>query len=165
MAADLHIHVILNEPVTAEAHFYYPTAKSWMVTRVVTEKELASFFGGSMGSRWFRGFHSVEEETIFDREAWALVTSTPNVWVGEVSWLKAALFEDEEKYVPGPVAKVFDIIDEHLPMIDDALIEQIREALRVENTTSYSVNSEVTNNEVINFLQKHKGLRCFTINW
>jgi len=165
MSADLHIHVIPNEPVTATAYEFHPVYKSWKVSRIITDAEFASFFGNCMDSRWFRGFDDRSVETTFDREANALMTYTPNVWVGQVSWLKAALFDEEGKYVPGPISQISDIIDENLPVIDDDLIEKIGKALFTENTTSYSINNKPNDNEVIKFLQKHKGLRCFTVSW
>jgi hypothetical protein len=141
MAADLHIHV-------------FPEGG-------LTEEDFANFFSHSLGSKWF----NLGSRDYFDKEVEASrnkVMETENLWVGEVSWLKAALFGDEDTFVPGPVAQVNGIIGEDLPIIDDALIGRIREALRVANTTSYEVSRE---DEVVAFLELHKGKRAFTISW
>jgi hypothetical protein len=90
------------------------------------------------------------------------LNASPNVWVGEVSWLKAALFEDEEAFVPDAVAEVYEIIGEGLPVIDDALIEKIRTALGAQNRTGYNVTDP---DPVIRFLEQHRGKPCFTISW
>lgn len=89
------------------------------------------------------------------------VGRTPNIHVGEVSWLKAALFEDVETFVPGPVMKVSEAIGDEA-VIDDALIEQIEKALQEPNTTSYSLSSV---EDIMAFLRQHKGKTAFTISW
>lgn len=162
MAADLHIHVMPNEPVTGTArqwvnHEYVETP----VTGVVDEKVLDAFFSNTIGSRWFKGFNGRIDENERER-AVALISETPNVWVGEVSWLKAALFEDDETYIPNVVQAVSDIIDENLPVIDDELISKIEQVFTNGNKTSYEISSPT---EVIEFLKKYKGLRCFTVSW
>ena len=92
------------------------------------------------------------------------VSNTPNVWVGEVSWLKAALFDDAETFVPPAVQRIYEIVGEELPLIDDPFISKIEDALKSTNPTSYSV-SEVEESPVIQFLRDHKGMRAFTISW
>lgn len=89
------------------------------------------------------------------------VARSPNVWVGEVSWLKADLFGSED-YVPAPVQAVFDLIGDELPVVDDALIEGVVRAMGLPNATRYSL-AEV--DEVRAFLEAHRGLRAFTVSW
>jgi hypothetical protein len=139
MAADLHIHVF------AEGE--------------LTEADFRNFFSNTLGSKWFNPRTIALSREIEDRDR---VTDTESVWVGEVSWLKAALFEDDETFIPNPVAQVNEIIGENLPIVDDALIEKIHLAVGVPNNTSYDVTGE---HEVIAFLEKHRGKRAFTVSW
>lgn len=82
--------------------------------------------------------------------------------MGEVSWAKAEILDNSDKYVPGVIEAITDIIGEDLPVVDDELIEKVNQAFDLPNNTSYSLNSK---NEVINFLERHKGMKTFTVNW
>ena len=138
MAADLHIHI---------------------VTDAITEDVLADFFSSTLGSKWFNPTPKNwdEREPIF-----GVVADSPSVWVGAVSWLKAALFEDVEAYVPNPIGLVSEIVGEELPVIDDELIEKIKDALQVNNQTAYRFCNP---DDVVAFLEEHSGKRCFTVSW
>jgi hypothetical protein len=138
MAADLYIHV---------------------VTPDVTEYLLSHFNSNLIGSKWFKEEFVYEPEK--DEDAYKKIAATPMVHVGEVSWLKAALFNDKS-FIPQPVQEIADIIGEELPIIDDALINKVRNALRAPNDTSYEIND---NDEIISFLIEHKGKKCFTVSW
>lgn len=149
MAADLHIHVLEG----------------------VTEDDLAKFHSNTLGSKWFSpaGFSSdgYGEGSVFDR-----VGNTPNVWVGEVSWLKAMLFEDADTYVPSAVEKISELIGEELPVLTPELRDQILAALKLENQTGYSIANpdevgERGGDDVVmrKFLDRHMGKRLFTISW
>lgn len=140
MSADLHIHIL---------------------TPNITEGNLARFFSNNIGSKYFNprpGQSSYDDWT----EAYSLIADTPNVHVGEVSWLKAGLFDDAETYIPDAVGAVQAIIGEDLPLIDDALIARIAEAMGLENKTTYSLSAP---NDVIEFLKAHCGERCFMVSW
>jgi hypothetical protein len=139
MAADLSIHVLVPP---------------------CTEETLAQFFQNTLGSKYFSWFAPNDDGW---REAHNVVAATPSFWIGEVSWLKAGLFDDAETYVPDPVAKVQEIIGENLPVIDDQLINQLEEALNAYNQTSYSV----ANDGVVlrTFLESHRGKPVFTVSW
>jgi len=139
MAADLHIHVFEG----------------------ITEDDLRIFFARDLGSKYF-----VEDPEDLDWEKWDeaydKIANTPNVWVGEVSWLKAWLLEDDDAFIPAPVQAVAEIIGEDLPEITDELIERVVEAMRKPNETGYSVNSP---EEIERFLKEHKGKRVFVVTW
>jgi len=49
-----------------------------------------------------------------------LIMNTPKVYVGEVSWLKAALFDDNERFVPKTIEIVNEILTDH--RLDPAVI-------------------------------------------
>jgi hypothetical protein len=93
---------------------------------------------------------------------WQKMAETPNIWVGEVSWLKAAFCEDNETFIPDAINKISDIIGEDLPVIDDDLINKIAEAMKLPNKTSYSLENAET---VIAFLNQYRGEKVFTISW
>jgi len=91
-----------------------------------------------------------------------IADAAPNIWIGEVSWLKAALFEDPDKYVPGPVEQIVEIIGEDFPRITEDLIVKVKAAFYAPNTTKYEVARE---EDVVEFLRQHKGKKVITITW
>jgi hypothetical protein len=135
MAADLSIHVITPD---------------------FTESDYAAMKSSTFGSKFFTGMGRYRDD-LFMKAA-----DTPQVSVGEVSWLKAALSGDDEEYVPGPVMKVHEIIGEEFPIVDDELIARLRDALDAPNTTGYHV---ATADEVCEFLEEHRGAKLFTVSW
>lgn len=139
MSADLHIHVMSG---------------------ALTQDDLTVFFGNVLGSKYFSWAR-------MDFEKWSQVGSKisdgPGIWIGEVSWLKAALFEDgEDDYIPNPVGEIHGLIGEELPELDDALIENICGALTLENKTQYRI---AQHQDVLKFLTEHKGEKVFTVSW
>lgn len=86
----------------------------------ITEEDLRMFFSSSLGSKYF-DFKQTNEEWF---DSYDKIASTPEIWVGEVSWLKAALFEDADTFIPNTIAKVTEIIGEDLPIIDDSLLKK-----------------------------------------
>lgn len=136
MAADLHIHVYEG----------------------IDESDMAQFFSNSMGSKWF---NPVTNST--SQPGWERVAHTPGIWIGEVSWLKAMLFEDNEKFVPNPVAEISELIGEDLPELTEELAQKIRFALQRANQTSYSIRS--VDDKLEAFFAEHMGKKLFTISW
>jgi len=141
MGADLHIHVFSDGELS--------------------EKHFRAFFSNSLGSKWF-GPRSLAQEEKTKEDLEQEVEDTPSVWVGEVSWLKAALFDDAETFIPAPIGAVHDTIGEDWPRIDDTLIAQIDEAMRLPNDTAYALASA---EDVLNFLRANRGKRAFTVSW
>jgi hypothetical protein len=98
----------------------------------------------------------VKWDPIYDR-----VSATPDVWIGEAEWLKAAILDQVEAFVPGPVVVVADLYRER-PVITDELIENTMIAFDSPNKT----NLGVVDRELVRaFLETHKGKRAFTISW
>lgn len=95
-------------------------------------------------------------------KACGIVSDTPQVWVGTVSWLKAILTEDSASFVPSAVMKISVLIGEDFPVLDDALINEVVEALRLENKTDYDVADP---ERVLQFLNQYKGQKVFTVSW
>jgi hypothetical protein len=92
------------------------------------------------------------------KELFYRIMRTPCVFVGQVSWLKAAISQAPETYIPAPIAMLDGLISLSFPIIDDAFIEAVSRALEAPNTTAYHLNSPET---VLAFLRKHKGKKCF----
>jgi len=140
MAADMHIHVFGEGQLT--------------------EDDFRIFFSNVLGSKWFqmnRGEAYEKDDALYHK-----FDACPNIWVGEVSWLKAALFSSPEDFIPDPVGEVNEIIGEDLPVVDDELIKKIEAALKLANNTSYAIS---TSDQIVEFLRKHKGKRAFTVSW
>lgn len=90
-------------------------------------------------------------------------SNTPNIWVGEVSWLKAALFDDSDSFVPDSVATIAELIpSSRFTLIDTQLVEKVKAALQIENKTSYSTTGD---DSVVEFLNNYLGKYAFTISW
>lgn len=141
MAADLHIHVLEG----------------------CSEQDIMKFFSNTMGSKHFDLRMPRDHKAITDPDdLWARVSESPNIWIGEVSWLKAALTGDSDTFVPTPVQQIHDVIGEELPMLDEALEAKILEALALKNDTGYDVTKQ---EEVKTFLKEHRGKRLFTVSW
>jgi hypothetical protein len=144
MSADLHIHVLEG----------------------CSEADLKVFFHNTLGSKWGaplgRGWTIGESDLFGRREARDRVSDSPNVWIGEVSWLKAAVLEDDETYVPGPVAIVQELIGEELPVLDKHLRDAILAALKETNSTTYRTSD---GEKVEKFLDAHLGKKLFTVSW
>lgn len=142
MAADLHIHAITDEDNWGEA-------------------EMRAFFSNALGSKYYNP--NLEDRSDKGLSIYEKIAKyTENIWVGEVSWLKAALFNDGKSFVPGPIEKISELIGEDLIKIDTDLILAIAEALKIENETNYSLNDHKT---IEQFLIKHKGKQVFTVSW
>jgi hypothetical protein len=143
MAADLHIHVLL-EPCT--------------------EDDLAVFFRNTMGSKWFGGL-AFRRQYSLEREQEALdhVVATPSVWIGEVSWLKAGLSEDPSEYVPEPVGEVSRLIGEELPMLTPEFRDALLAAANLRNQVGFYEVAHV--GRIRKFLDEHIGKRLFTVSW
>ncbi len=142
MAADLHIHILTNE---------------------CTEEHCRAFRSNMLGSKDFRPGYDRVFEKLHDCDLFTLVGNTPQIWVGEVSWLKAALMEGgDEEFVPDPIGAIYDIIGEDFPAIDDALIAKVKDAMLLPNKTQYSLADA---EKVLAFLEQNKGRKAFTVSW
>ena len=140
MAANLHMHIFER----------------------MTEEDLIIFSSNILGSKYFSwSFGNPPSEEKKDI-AWKNIMNSPNIWVGEVSWLKAGLFEDSKTYIPDTIGEISNIIGEDLPIIDDEIIQKILRAFELENKTSYNVAKK---DDVKNFLLDHKGKKIFTVSW
>lgn len=150
MAADLSIHVITEE--ATDEHF-----------KVFASHTIGSKYGPTSvpGVGLAVGYR---HPTISDDDQlWSVIGKSPQIWIGEVSWLKAAIFEDgEEAYIPPPVAQVHELIGEDFPVLDEELKLKILGALTLENKTGYNI---AKSEDVGKFLDEHMGKKLCTISW
>lgn len=137
MAADLSIHVMHE----------------------VTEEDLKVFFSNALGHKWCE-FPATKTHENY-REVLHRIAATPQVWIGEVSWLKAALFEDDDKFVPDTVGTIQERIDDGVTVIDEVLIHDVITAFSLENATQYRL-ADV--DEVVKWLKEHIGEVAFTVS-
>ena len=140
MAADLHI-IIAGEQITEEV--------------------LAVFFSSTFGSKYFNPGNLQPTRSDSDRY-FELVSEAPQIWIGEVSWLKASLFGEAEEFIPRTVGTISELIGEDLPVLDDELIGKILAAFDLPNATSYSLNEK---EKVAEWLEQYKGQKVFTCSW
>ena len=142
MAADLHIHIYEG----------------------IEEKDMADFFSNTLGSKYFAPKSAGHIKKYTDPESsWYKVSNTPNIWIGEVSWLKATIFEDgANSFVPNTVALINEVIGEELPVLTDELIAKLCAAFDLPNTTGYKL---ATAEKIRPFLEEHRGKKVFTISW
>jgi hypothetical protein len=134
MSADLHIHVFEG----------------------ITRKDLAAFFSHTLGSKYFN-ISAPRPDGIS-----AKIEKTPNVWIGEVSWLGASFSDDPDAFVPQTVGLIYGAIGENLPVLDKRLRKKILGAFDAENPTSYRLTTPET---VQVFLNEHMGKRVFMVSW
>ena len=139
MAADMYIHVVNEE---------------------CTEGVLASFFSNTFGSKYF------DPRTIGKRSGWEdsydIVARTPQVYVGEVSWLKGGLTGDADTFIPDYIEGVREILHD-MPIIDNKIIEAISRVCTHPNDSIYSTGSNFE--DIHKFLEEHRGKQCFTVSW
>lgn len=146
MSADLHIHAMTED---------------------MTEQDLRVFFSHTLGSRWgvrlgpqgLIGTRYTREE---EDAAHKKVMDTDNIWIGEVSWLKAMVTEDQSEYIPSVVSAVSDIIGESMPVLDEALFQKLVGAFEAPNKTGYTVSN---GEDPVSWLRSHMGARLFTVSW
>jgi hypothetical protein len=108
-------------------------------------------------------YTSVRRKTYRQRYSVDVLRNAEFVWLGRMSWGKASMNSDVERYVPDLVQKVTELFDgRKLVMINDQLIALIDQAFK--ESTRHEHYKTAERDEVIPFLQKHKGKRAFAIN-
>jgi hypothetical protein len=143
MAADLYVHILTDD---------------------VSEDDMNIFFASSFGhERFDMKRAAVAQGDGSWHAAYDRISKTPQYHIGEVSWLKAALFGDSESFIPPPVQAVAAAIGDDLPILDDPLIDSLIGAMTRGNPTAYATDKEL--GEFRAFLEEHRGKRVFTVSW
>ena len=192
MSADLHIHVCLTEEEErhallwqrktvwcseiGDAYTEYFHNGEWLHESDfldLPEEEQNKFYDlwnkfqdDNKGKTWKENAISFFREIPLVGMDEGIVERTKNIWIGEVSWLKAGLFGDDgAKYIPTTVMEVSSAVsvpDFGLKVIDDEFIETVSQAFDKPNTTNYRLAEK---KKVIKFFTKYKGKKCFQISW
>jgi hypothetical protein len=133
----------------------------------ITEEDLKCFFSSTLGSRWFSWTGSRCGMNNCDCAHWEHVTDSDQIWIGEVSWLKAAITEDVDSYVPEPVQAVNELIGESLPVLDEDLKKKIIDACiaprQSQGASWYQSTDKVE--ALAKWLDEHMGQKLFTVSW
>jgi hypothetical protein len=153
MSTDLHIHILQG----------------------VTEYEVLRFDLPSVSDNW--EFREGEDENSVTKSSeyhklYDKISKTPNIWIGEVSWAKASLFEDSDTFIPDTILKIEEILDEYFQIITDELIKEIADAFDLPNNTikkdgvwSGNGYSLAKKDDVVKFLKQYIGYKIFTVSW
>ncbi len=108
----------------------------------LTEDDIREFESSTFGSPYFN-FQSGPYDADKMSKNHDRIANTPHFDVGEVSWLKAGLIEDPDRYISGPIDKLSDIFPNSLvkdfTVITDEVIDRVKEAIGVTNQTSYQL--------------------------
>lgn len=139
MAADLHIHALVD-PCTPDD-----------IRRVLGPRTSGP------------GIDNSAHDAAMER-----VCNTPQFWVCEVSWLKAALLGDRETFVPDVAEQVTEAIGSRLPVLDDAMVGRLTVAMfgeATQNSTSYSTVDAAKLGEWAAWCEQNKGRRLFHVSW
>jgi hypothetical protein len=132
----------------------------------MTERHYMAFNADTFGSKYGPSILPIGiRKTVYEfsvDEALNVVMETPSIWIGEVSWLKAAVFEDADEYVPNAVQTIHELIGEEFPVLNEELKMKILDALKLDNSTAYAVADPET---VGKFLDEHMGKKLFTVSW
>lgn len=134
---------------------------------VITETDLSCFHSNSLGSKWFsissgRDVYGVCRDKTRCVH-WNRITISDRIDIGEVSWLKAALFDDDD-YVPHPIESIAELIGENLPILDADLSASIIDALSRGTTGCYDVRRG-DDPDLLAFLERNAGYALFTVSW
>lgn len=92
------------------------------------------------------------------------VEACPSVHVGDVSWLKASLFDEVDKYVPAPVYRVSELLPSSQEITPE-LVEQIDAAFDLENKSIYKIDFGEKRKRVNTFLRRYMGRQAFVASW
>lgn len=140
MAADMHIHILEG----------------------VTEHQVKRFGSNVLGGPYCDCVSYTEHSEHFYNDCIA-IEQTPQVWVGEVSWLKAVVFDEGKRYIPDPVGLVADEFEKGIVTITGKMIFRLeRELPGTENTTQYKTAPP---SKIVEFLKLHEGKKAFTVSW
>lgn len=90
----------------------------------------------------------------------------PTVWIGQVSWLSAAAFDDRDRFVPTAVARV-DELFLPLPVVDEELVAATAAALELPDTSVYGASGGrgvSAPGPVVEWLTERVGSRVYPVS-
>ena len=134
-----------------------------LIDGFVTEEDLKCFFSKVIGSKYYLDYKNGPRthENVLNCEHSQNIESSPNVYIGEASFLKRSLDKDG-LYVPDTVQRIIDIIsdnEDEFSIVNRNLIKEVKKAFKIKNR---ALNYEVGNEkEVIMFLKECKRKKVF----
>jgi hypothetical protein len=185
MSADLHLHAFKDDKQLAAFRLYEEITSTCSPEMSPLHAEFEPHPAITYIKHPLEMFYDVwiEEIKVPDGETFRHVNATfdswdrimrraglvdgHDCWVGQVSWLKAGLMGDAERYIPDAVRNVAVLVED-TPVIDDALITQIMVAMNVPDRSIYSGKHHrgVEKRRVVKrWLTEHKGLRVGSVSW
>lgn len=166
MSSDLHIHIVETEEQEKHARLYL--RKNGWSSVIDGHFEWLVLYDGKwmniddLPNGWDENKLQDQKHIKLDLDM-DVIYSTPDVWVGEVSWLKAGLTENgETKYIPNTISRVSEIVGYELPVLTQEMIDEIKKAFALENDTQYSLAPV---DIVVDFLKQYVGKKVFMISW
>jgi hypothetical protein len=169
MASDLEIYVC---DTRARRAFARQEARSRCSSSGGDEPDQYGWMEMKVGEYW------LHEDTVFSQDleytevrsrnyrkrySYDVLRGAAGVWIGRMSWTKASVDGEVDRYVPQLVQEVTELFQgRRLVMIDDKLIALIDQCFYKAVPHEYYTTAE--REEVIGFLKQHKGKRAFAPN-
>lgn len=133
MSADLYLYALDNDPEWVRRKAFVDAAQ------FLTSDDDEDLIRGEDGYLRFRGAGENSPTGLtgadYD-EVHARLRHAPRVWVGQVSWIKAAMDEDYDAYIPGPVAAVARVVGDGV-ILTPGLAKAITVAMSTPNRSIY----------------------------
>jgi hypothetical protein len=124
----------------------------------ITCDTLKAFYNNKLGHKWYNTY---DMSTIDSGLIRGLIEESPQVWIGEASFLDAAVY-DADDAIPRTVMDVCHLIDDGVTVIDDSFLFDVQEVMDYPNTSKYPV---AISRDVLEFLQQYKGMKVFIALW
>ncbi|KKL45955.1 hypothetical protein LCGC14_2350440 [marine sediment metagenome] len=168
MGADLHIHIVPDEETLKHVKQYLKsdcTIIDKSGTRNVHTRW--EYDGKWVGDELFER-EDFDVKKVGGRREYTLhfdedkVDNTPSIWIGEVSWLKAGLFDNAEEYIPKTIGAVAKLFENPIVDVTQEFVKLVQAAFTLEPHHYYGRNEAV---KVTRFLSKYIGKKAFTISW
>jgi hypothetical protein len=153
MAADLHLHVL-------GPGSYYDFETNETIGTFCTKEDVALFHSSTLGTPFFNP--GLRDADFYDGPVYRAVRGSPNIWIGEVSWLKAMVLDEPDTFIPSMVMAMAELIGWDFKPIDDKFIEAVKLAFDNSNETGYSLTGLDT---VLEFCYAHRGKQTFQVSW
>lgn len=133
MSADLFLYALPNAPRTLELWERWMRCEMHGDVDLNNPQDAAAVASGKLLS-WDE-YYALTGELF----GWLGDSTPPRCWIGQVSWLKAALLDDTETWVPGPVAAVHTIVMADVPpIIDGTLMARVMVAMNAPNESWFA---------------------------
>ena len=129
----------------------------------ISEEAIKCVMGNTIGSKYFGYKCPLERKYGLCEKHYDDVANSDQVTVGDVSWLKAALFEDD-KYIPDTIGTINDILHD-VPFLTERMAKEIDAAFGLDNESIYENTDESVRERVKEFCKRNIGSLVFTISW